>query len=762
MNNPELEENHEHEHEHNHEHEHEHEHEECHHHHHHDDEDEDGECCHHHHHDDEDGHEECHHHDDEDEDEECCHHHHHHDDEDEDEECCHHHHHHDDDDEDDDGHHHHHHHGGDDDEEEHSLKKIILAAGLFVVALLIQKLPVFAKGGPIVNWNDSVALGVQIVYMALFFAAYMLTGYPVVKEAVHDLVRGHIFGEEFLMAVATVGAIVMGEYAEAVAVMILFQLGEYLEDLAVDRSKRSITKLMDVRPDVANVKRGTEAVQVLAKDVAIGDIIVVKPGERIALDGIIENGKSFVDTSALTGESVAREVVSGDSVLGGFVNKDGVLEIKVTKLFGESTVSRVLEMVENAQGKKAKTQKFITRFARYYTPVVCLIALAVALVPPLVMMAMGSPTDTMWKTWIYRALEILVVSCPCALVISVPLSFFAGIGLASKNGILVKGSNYIEQLARTGTAVFDKTGTLTLGVFEVTDVHPVDEKIMGREELIAIATHAEYYSTHPISKSLKKVHSCEKCNSLVLENTQEISGHGIKCQIEGKTVLAGNLKLMEKENVAGFKPCAQNDAGTVVHVALDGQYMGHIVISDVEKDDSARTISELKSLGVRQTVLLTGDRKEVADDMGRKLGMDKVYSELLPGDKVSRIEELLESQDKKEHLIFVGDGINDAPVLTRADVGIAMGAMGSDAAIEAADVVVMDDKPYKVAGAIKLSRKTMRTVWQNVFFALGIKLAIMVVCALGFGSMWMAVFGDVGVTLLSVLHSMGLLWSKKI
>ena len=707
--------------EHEHEHEHDHEHE-----HHHHDEDED--CC-------------CHHHE----------HHHHHDEDDDDDDgdgcCC--------------GHHHGHHHGDDDDEEEHSIKKILLAVLLFVAGLLVQKLPVFALNGPIVNNNEKIALAVQVVYMALFFAAYMLTGYSVVKEAVHGLAKGNVFGEEFLMTVATVGAIFMGEYAEAAAVMILFQLGEYLEDLAVDRSKRSITKLMDVRPDVANVKRGSEVVQVAAKDVAIGDVIVVKPGERIALDGTIESGKGFVDTAALTGESVAREVVEGDVVLGGFVNKDGVLEIKVTKAFGESTVSRVLEMVEHAQSKKAKTQKFITRFARYYTPVVCIAAVLVALVPPLVMKVMGVAAVGMWKTWIYRALEILVVSCPCALVISVPLSFFAGIGLASKRGILVKGSNYIEQLAHTGTAVFDKTGTLTRGVFEVTAIHALDEKIMSKEDLIAVATHAEFFSNHPISKSLKRAHSCEKCSSTVLENTQELSGYGIKCNMEGKTVLAGNLKLMEKENVIGFKPCEENDAGTVVHVAVDGKYMGHIVISDVAKEDSALAITRLKSLGIKQTVLLTGDRKEVADDMAKKLGMDKVYSDLLPGDKVEKIEALLKEQADSERLIFVGDGINDAPVLTRADVGIAMGAMGSDAAIEAADVVVMDDSPYKVASAVKISRKTMRTVWQNVVFALAVKLGIMVVCALGFGSMWMAVFGDVGVTMLAVLHSMCLLWSKK-
>ncbi len=706
------------------------EHEHVHEHHHHD---EDDDCC-------------CHHHD-EDDDGCCCHHHHHDEDDDGDGCCC--------------GHHHGHHHGDDDDEEEHSIKKILLAVLLFVAGLLVQKLPVFALNGPIVNNNEKIALAVQVVYMALFFAAYMLTGYSVVKEAVHGLAKGNVFGEEFLMTVATVGAIFMGEYAEAAAVMILFQLGEYLEDLAVDRSKRSITKLMDVRPDVANVKRGSEVVQVAAKDVAIGDVIVVKPGERIALDGTIESGKGFVDTAALTGESVAREVVEGDVVLGGFVNKDGVLEIKVTKAFGESTVSRVLEMVEHAQSKKAKTQKFITRFARYYTPVVCIAAVLVALVPPLVMKVMGVAAVGMWKTWIYRALEILVVSCPCALVISVPLSFFAGIGLASKRGILVKGSNYIEQLAHTGTAVFDKTGTLTRGVFEVTAIHALDEKIMSKEDLIAVATHAEFFSNHPISKSLKRAHSCEKCSSTVLENTQELSGYGIKCNMEGKTVLAGNLKLMEKENVIGFKPCEENDAGTVVHVAVDGKYMGHIVISDVAKEDSVLAITRLKSLGIKQTVLLTGDRKEVADDMAKKLGMDKVYSDLLPGDKVEKIEALLKEQADSERLIFVGDGINDAPVLTRADVGIAMGAMGSDAAIEAADVVVMDDSPYKVASAVKISRKTMRTVWQNVVFALAVKLGIMVVCALGFGSMWMAVFGDVGVTMLAVLHSMCLLWSKK-
>ena len=721
----------EHEHEHHHEHEHEHHHDE----HHHDE----------HHHD------EHHHHHEHDDDDECCCHHHHHDDDDEDEDedegcCCHHHH----------GHEHNH------DEEEGGLPKIIVAAVLFVLAILLEKLPVFALAGPVCGGNEKIYLALRIVFMALYFVSYVLVGKHVIVEAVEGLVHGSVFNEEFLMALATVGAIVMGEYSEAVAVMILFQLGEYLEGLAMDRSRRSIKNLLDIRPDKANVKKNGEIIECMAEDVKVGDVIVVKPGERVPLDGVVLSGKSFVDTSALSGESVPREIFEGDEILSGFVNTSGVLEVQVKKSFGESTVSRVLKLVEKAQSKKAKSEKFISRFAKVYTPLVCLVALLVAVIPPLVLMFGGRAVDGMWKTWIYRALEILVVSCPCALVISVPLSFFAGIGLASEKGILIKGSNYIEMLKNAGTAVFDKTGTLTKGVFEVTDVHLASPDKMDRDTLIALATHAEYYSEHPISRSLKKIHHCDECDNLKIDSTEEIRGQGIRCTLDGKTVLAGNMKLMENQDVSGIVECHENDGGTIIHVALDGIYMGHIIISDVAKDDAVTLSSDLKKLGVKKTVMLTGDSKSAADAAAKSLGIDSYYAELMPDDKVSKVEELIaENKGSGKTLIFVGDGINDAPVLSRSDVGIAMGGMGSDAAIEAADVVIMDDKPGKIASAIRVCRKTMGTVWQNVIFSLGVKTAIMVLCALGIANMWLAVFGDVGVTMLAVLNAMRLLWGGR-
>lgn len=709
----------------------------------HHDEDESGHGGHHHHHDDDE--------DDDDDGESCgCGHHHHHDDDDDDEGCgCH--------------HHHGHSHGDDDDEEEeHSLPRIIVAAVLFVFGLLLEKLPVFALNGPVANGNPTIHLVIRIVFLALYFASYVLTGLGVIKEAVEGLLHGSVFNEEFLMAVATLGAIVMGEYSEAVAVMILFQLGEFLEDVAVDRSRRSITKLMDIRPDKANLKKDGGVVEVMARDVNVGDVIVVKPGERVPLDGVVVSGTTMVDTSALTGESVPREILTGDEILSGFVNNGGVIEVEVKKVFGQSTVSRVLRLVENAQSKKARTQKFISRVAKYYTPAVCLVALLVAVIPPLVTMAMGVYAGGIWKVWIYRALEILVVSCPCALVISVPLSFFAGIGLASEKGILVKGSNYLEMLAHTTTAVFDKTGTLTKGVFEVTDVHLADPSKMDRETLIALATHAEYYSNHPISRSLKKVHHCAECEHLIVENTEEVSGHGVKCVVNGKMILAGNMRLMQKENVKGYVECHEDDTGTVIHVACDGEYMGHIIISDIEKNDACETVSLLKKAGITKTVMLTGDSQSAAEKVAKKLGVDEVYAQLLPADKVSKLEDLIEQNSgTNRHLAFVGDGINDAPVLSRADVGIAMGGMGSDAAIEAADVVIMDDMPSRVATAVNVGKKTMRTVWQNVIFALGVKTLIMVICATGLGNMWMAVFGDVGVTMLAVLNAMRLLWFNK-
>lgn len=689
------------------------------------------------------------------------------------------HHHHDDDDDDCGcgcgcGHGHSHGHGEDDEEEEHSLKKLIIAALLFVLAILFEKtrlceyVPGYRNGQfgiGLLNHGDMACRG---IYLALFFASYILVGLGVLREAVENLLHGKVFGEEFLMALATVGALVMGEYSEAVAVMLLFQLGEFLEDLAVDKSKRSITDLMDIRPDKAFVIRDGDVVGVMAQDVKIGDIIVVKPGERVPLDGKICKGTSLVDTSALTGESVPREVVVGDEVLGGVVNTSGILEIEVTKEFGESTVSRVLEMVENAQNKKAKAAKFITRFAKIYTPIVCIIAVMVAIIPSVIIIGYGAgyeaygSVSAVWHTWVYRALELLVVSCPCALVISVPLSFFAGLGLASKKGILIKGSNYIEALSKTNTVAFDKTGTLTKGVFVVTGVHVADEKKVSSEELVAYATHAEYYSNHPISRSLKNAHSCDKCESLKGDQMEEISGHGVKCTVEGKVILAGNMRLMEREGVQGFVPCSESDAGTIVHVAVDGWYAGHIVISDVEKDDAVDAIKKLHAAGVKKAVMLTGDGESAALAAANKIGMDEVFHSLLPQDKVSKIEVLLkENEGTKNTVAFVGDGINDAPVLSRSDVGIAMGGMGSDAAIEAADVVIMDDMPTKVSEAVKVSKKTMLNVKENVIFALGVKTLIMVLCACGIANMWIAVFGDVGVTMIAVLNAMRLLAGVK-
>jgi Cd2+/Zn2+-exporting ATPase len=509
--------------------------------------------------------------------------------------------------------------------------------------------------------------------------------------------------------------------------------------------------------------------EVLAADVKIGDIILVKPGERIPLDGKVVGGSSFVDTSALTGESVPREILTGDRVLSGYVNRDGVIEIEVEKAFSDSTASRILELVEHAQGRKATTERFIKRFARVYTPVVCLLALLLAIVPPLVLTATehgGADAGSLWHTWVYRALDLLVVSCPCALVISVPLSFFAGLGLASSRGILIKGSNYIEALSRTKTLVFDKTGTLTKGVFEVTAVHPAAPDRIGKEELLALATHAEYYSTHPISRSLKTSHHCPVCDRLLIStadgsSAKEISGRGVRTVLDGRTVVAGNAAFMQEEGVRGLAPCPEKDSGTIIHVAVDGEYAGHIVISDVIKEDSASAVKRLRSLGVEQVLMLTGDGEEAARQTADQLSLDGCFYGLLPLDKLAKIEELIAGyKGKKSSVAFVGDGINDAPVLTRSDVGMAMGGIGSDAAIEAADVVIMDDRPGRTADAILTSRQTMANVWQNVCFSLGVKVLIIVLCSLGLANMWLAVFGDTGVTLLAALNSMRLLGKR--
>lgn len=631
----------------------------------------------------------------------------------------------------------------DDEEEEISPKKIVFSIILFVCAILLQKLPFIQN-------NVSISpLLLKSAYLILYFLAYLISGLNVVKEAVENLVHGKLFGEEFLMTIATIGAICMGEYSEAVAVMILFQIGEYLEDKAVDSSRHSIKSLLDIRPDKANVKKGNEIIETPAENVSIGDVIVVKSGERIALDGKVISGSSMLDTSALTGESLPREVTVGDEVLSGAVNTSGLLEIKVSKKFGESTVSRILELVEKAGEKKASAERFITKFAKFYTPIVVLLALIIALVPHFFF---GQD----FHTWLYRALELLVVSCPCALVISVPLSFFAGIGLISRNGILVKGANYIEKLASADTVVFDKTGTLTKGVFEVTAVNTCAS--VSKDELLAIATHAEYVSNHPISRSLKNAHSCPKCGKLLSANMEEIVGHGIKCTLEGKRVIVGNKRIMEKEGISIDESLLTKAESTVVHVAVDGVYLGNIEISDVVKDNSFEAIASLKKVGVKKTVMLTGDSTACAESVGKLLGVDEIHGNLLPQDKVADFEKLLAAKtNQKASVLFVGDGINDSPVLARSDVGIAMGAMGSDAAVEAADVVIMDDNIALVSKLIKLSKKVMAKVYQNVIFSLAIKIAIITLCAVGLGNMWLAVMGDVGVTMLAVLNSVSLL-----
>jgi Cd2+/Zn2+-exporting ATPase len=582
----------------------------------------------------------------------------------------------------------------------------------------------------------------NIVEFILYFTSYVLVGGEVVLRAIKNIIRGQVFDENFLMAIATIGAFSIGEYPEGVAVMLFYQLGEIFQGIAVNRSRKSITALMDIRPDFANLKIGDELKKVDPEEVSIGDIIVVKPGEKVPLDGKVIEGNSMVDTSALTGESVPREVRAGDNILGGVINKNGLLTIEVEKEFGDSTIAKILELVQNASSKKAPTEKFITKFARYYTPAVVFSALALAVIPPLVI------EGATFSQWIYRALAFLVVSCPCALVVSIPLGFFGGIGGASKNGILVKGGNYLEALNNVEIVVFDKTGTLTKGVFKVTEVKPQNK--VSSDELLAYAAYAESYSNHPIATSILNAYGKEIAKGLV-GNYEEISGHGIKVIVEGKEVLAGNYKLMDKESIAYN---AVETIGTVVHVAVDNEYAGYIVISDEVKEDSAKAIKTLKAIGVKKLVMLTGDNKTVGTKVAKDLGLDEVYAELLPDQKVEMLELLFKEKSAKGKLVFVGDGINDAPVLARADIGIAMGGIGSDAAIEAADIVIMTDEPSKIATAIKIAKKTRTIVMQNIFFALGIKLILLVLVASGLGTMWEAVFGDVGVTLIAVLNSM--------
>lgn len=638
------------------------------------------------------------------------------------------------------------------DEKEITVWSLIGSGILLVFGLIAEHTPLFAEGSFLVQKFSLTPQITKSFYLAMYFASYAVCGLPVLKEAVEKLLHRDFFEEEFLMSVASVGALCIGETAESVAVMFLFQLGEYLEDKAVDKSEDSIAELMNIRPDKATVIRNGKEEELNAEEIKPGETIIVRPGERIALDGTVAKGTSFIDTSALTGESVPREVNEGDEVLSGCINTSGIIEITVTKLCSDSAASRILDLIENAQEKKAKSEQFITRFSRIYTPIVIILAIIVATVPPLLIHGQT------FKTWLYRGLMFLVVSCPCALVISVPLSFVAALGKASRKGILIKGASFIEKLSRINTVVFDKTGTLTKGIFAVTGIHTADERF-SKEELLAVAAHAEYFSNHPISRSLKEAHHCDKCSTVSRDNSfEEISGQGIKTVIDGKNILAGNMRLMEEQKVTDLIECNEDDTGTIVHIAIDGIYAGHIVISDELKDESENAISLLKKAGVKKTVLLTGDSESSAEKVARILKMDSVFSELLPGDKVTQLEKLLEqNKSSKNTLAFVGDGINDAPVITRADIGFSMGALGSDAAIEAADVVLMDDKPTQVAEAITLSKKTMRVVWENIIFSLSVKVVIMILSALGITDMWIAVFGDVGITLLAIANTLRLL-----
>ena len=591
------------------------------------------------------------------------------------------------------------------------------------------------------------------VKFGLFMIPYLVIGYDILKKAGKGIMNRQVFDENFLMAVATMGAILLGDYKEGVSVMLFYQIGELFQSYAVGKSRRNISDLMDIRPDYANIEKDGKLEQVDPDEVEIGSIIVVQPGEKVPIDGIVVEGSSTLNTSALTGESVPQDAKCGDEIVSGCINMSGVLKIQTTKEFGESTVSKILDLVENASSQKSKSENFISKFAKYYTPAVCYGAVALAVLPPLVrMLFMGLSPE--WGDWIYRALTFLVISCPCALVISIPLSFFAGIGGASKAGVLVKGSNYLETLSQTKYVVFDKTGTMTQGVFEVSGVHHNE---MEEAKLLEYAALAECSSSHPISKSLQKAYGKEIDRSRVTD-IEEISGNGVTAKVDGVSVAAGNEKLMEK---LGIEFVACNHVGTVVHMAVDGKYAGHILISDTVKPHAKQAIKELKKCGVKKTIMLTGDRKNVADYVAKDLGIQEVYSELLPGDKVSKVEALLANKTEKEKLAFVGDGINDAPVLSRADVGIAMGAMGSDAAIEAADIVLMDDDPLKIATAIHIARKCIRIVYENIYFAIGIKLICLLLGALGIANMWMAIFADVGVMVIAVLNAIRALFVKK-
>ena len=587
----------------------------------------------------------------------------------------------------------------------------------------------------------------------LFMIPYLVIGYDILKKAFKGILNKQVFDENFLMAVATVGAILLGDYSEGVAVMLFYQIGELFQSYAVGKSRRNISELMDIRPDYANIEKDGTLEQVDPDEVEIGTIIVVQPGEKVPIDGVITEGTSTLNTSALTGESLPRDAKAGDEVISGCINMTGLLKIRTTKEFGESTVSKILELVENSSSRKSRSENFISKFAKYYTPAVCYGALALALIPPVVLLIMGKPA--MWGDWIYRALTFLVISCPCALVISIPLSFFAGIGGASNQGILVKGSNYLETLAQTKYVVFDKTGTMTQGVFEVSGIHHNE---MPNEKLLEYAALAECSSSHPISKSLQKAYG-KTIDRNRVSDIEEISGNGVIAKVDGVSVAAGNTKLMDRLGIA-YQDC--HHIGTVVHMAIDGKYAGHILISDIIKPHAKEAIAELKKAGISKTVMLTGDSKRVADQVAGELGIQEVYSELLPADKVSRVEELLNQKSEKAKLAFVGDGINDAPVLSRADIGIAMGALGSDAAIEAADIVLMDDDPLKISKAIKIARKCIRIVYENIYFAIGIKILCLILGALGIANMWVAIFADVGVMIIAVLNAIRTLFVKNL
>ena len=610
------------------------------------------------------------------------------------------------------------------------LTKIIVALILYLIGIIVK----FQN-----EWINN----------SIFIISYIIVGYEILKKAIRNIFKGKVFDENFLMSVATLGAFGIGEYPEAVAVMLFYQIGELFQDYAVDKSRKSISSLMDIRPDFANVYRNEKIEKVNPEEVKIGETIIVKPGEKIPLDGHIIDGKTSIDTKALTGESMPKDVIEGDEVLSGCINLNGAIKIQVTKEYGESTVSKILDLVENASSRKSKSENFITKFAKYYTPIVVIIAVILAIIPPLIIKGAS------FAEWLYRALSFLVVSCPCALVISIPLSFFGGIGGASKIGILIKGSNYLEALANTEIAVFDKTGTLTKGVFEVQKVNAIG---VSKEELLEIAAYGENYSNHPISKSIKQAYN-KKIDESQIIDVQELSGLGIEAKIKNQNVLLGNEKLM---NEKGIKFEKSKDIGTILYIAIEGKYAGYILIRDKIKEDSKKTIDELKRNGIKQTVILTGDRQNVGEAVAKEIGIDKVYTELLPDEKVKKVEELLKTKTEKGKLVFVGDGINDAPVLTLADIGIAMGGLGADSAIEAADIVIMTDEPSKIIKAIKISKKTMRIVKENIVFAIFVKIAVLILTAFGLSTMWEAVFADVGVSIIAIINALRVLYTKNI